>query len=44
MQEAEGKAIVKAIVDTWSKVYINQVFFGQEIGHVLQYVIISKLV
>lgn len=36
MREEEGKAIVKGIVDTWSKVYINQVFFGVEYGNVLQ--------
>ena len=36
MREETGKAIVKKIVDQWSKVYINQVFFGQEYGNVLQ--------
>ena len=36
MREEEGKQIVKAIVDEWSRVYINQVFFGQEYGNVLQ--------
>merc|ERR1719232_19975 len=37
MREEEGLQIVKKIVDTWSKVYINQVFFSQEYGNILQY-------
>ena len=36
MNEERGKAIVKKIVDDWSRVYINQVFFGAEYGNVLQ--------
>ena len=36
MREEEGKIIVKGIVDSWSRVYINQVFFAQEYGPVLQ--------
>ena len=27
MSELKGKKIVQTIVDQWSKVYINQVFF-----------------
>ena len=37
MNEERGKQIVKGIVDSWSRVYINQVFFGAEYGNVLQY-------
>ena len=36
MNEEKGKQIVKGIVDSWSRVYINQVFFGAEYGNVLQ--------
>ena len=36
MKEEEGKMIVKEIVDKWSRVYINQVFFGQELGNILE--------
>ena len=27
MKEEEGRKIIKEIVEEWSKVYINQVFF-----------------
>lgn len=37
MRTEEGKQIVKGIVDSWSKIYISQVFEGQEYGNVLQY-------
>jgi hypothetical protein len=37
MREEEGLNIVKAIVNEWSKVYINQVFFVQEYANILQY-------
>ena len=36
MREEDGLQIVKKIVDTWSKVYINQVFYKQEYGNILQ--------
>ena len=36
MREEEGTQIVKNIVNSWSKVYINQVFFEQEVGNILQ--------
>lgn len=36
MREEEGLQIVKNIVNDWSKVYINQVFFDQEFGNILQ--------
>ena len=38
MREEEGLKIVKDIVNDWSKVYINQVFFDAEYGNILQYV------
>jgi len=37
MKEEEALQIVKQIVNDWSKVYINQVFFDQEYGNILQY-------
>lgn len=36
MREEAGRIIVKTIVDEWSKVYINQVFFVQEYANILQ--------
>lgn len=36
MREDEGVQIVKDIVDSWSKVYINQVFPIQTIDNILQ--------
>lgn len=30
MREEEGLAIIKDIVNQWSSVYINQVFFNRE--------------
>jgi len=35
MREEEGLAIVRNIVNEWSKVYINQVFFVQEYANIL---------
>lgn len=32
MKEEEGIEIVKRIVNEWSKVYINQVFFISKVG------------
>ena len=37
MREQEGLEIVKNIVNEWSKVYINQVFFIREISGILLY-------
>jgi hypothetical protein len=37
MRPEEGKAIVTDIVETWSKIYIKQIFFKSEHGNVLQY-------
>jgi Ca2+-binding EF-hand superfamily protein len=39
MREDEGKQIVKNIVDSWSRVYINQVFFIREYANILQYLV-----
>jgi len=36
MREEAGLNIVKNIVNEWSKVYINQVFFVQEYANILQ--------
>jgi hypothetical protein len=36
MREEEATKIVKEIVDGWSKVYINQVFFEQAVDNILQ--------
>lgn len=35
MREEEGLNIVKNIVNEWSKVYINQVFFIREYANIL---------
>ena len=37
MSELKGKKIVQNIVDLWSKVYINQVFFVNQMGNVWCY-------
>lgn len=37
MSELKGKKIVQNIVDQWSKVYINQVFFVNQMGNVWCY-------
>ena len=37
MNEVQGKKIVQNIVDMWSKVYINQVFFINKMGNVWCY-------
>lgn len=37
MNEAKGKTIVQEIVNKWSKVYINQVFFVSQMGNVWCY-------
>jgi len=37
LNEQEGKKIVQNIVNEWSKVYINQVFFIEQVGNVWQY-------
>ena len=37
MNEVKGKKIVQNIVDQWSKVYINQVFFVNQMGNVWCY-------
>ena len=37
MNAEEGKKIVKAIVDEWSQIYINQVFFIQSFNNVHHY-------
>ena len=34
MKEEEGKEIIKNIVNEWSKVYINQVFFKNAYSNV----------
>ena len=34
MTELQGKKIVQNIVNEWSKVYINQVFFLEQIGNI----------
>lgn len=34
LNEQEGKKIVQNIVNEWSKVYINQVFFIEQIGNI----------
>jgi hypothetical protein len=36
MKEEEGVEIVKRIVNEWSKVYINQVFFINKVANVLK--------
>ena len=35
MDEVRGKKIVQDEVDQWSKVYINQVFFIEQVGNIL---------
>jgi hypothetical protein len=37
MKEEDGIEIVKKIVNEWSKVYINQVFFMNRVANVLKY-------
>jgi hypothetical protein len=37
MRAEEGLNIIKGIVNEWSKVYINQVFYLREINNILQY-------
>ena len=37
MNAEEGKKVVKAIVDEWSQIYINQVFFIQSFNNVHHY-------
>ena len=37
MSEVRGKKIVQNIVDMWSKVYINQVFYINKMGNVWCY-------
>ena len=34
MNEHTGKQIVQTMVNEWSKVYINQVFFLNQVGNV----------
>jgi len=34
MDEIKGKIIVQNMVNEWSKVYINQVFFIEQIGNI----------
>jgi hypothetical protein len=34
MNELKGKKIVQEEVDQWSKVYINQVFFIEQVGNI----------
>lgn len=34
MDEARGKKIVQDVVNEWSKVYINQVFFLEQVGNI----------
>ena len=34
MNELKGKKIVQNIVNEWSKVYINQVFFLEFVGNI----------
>ena len=41
MKEEEGIEIVKKIVNEWSKVYINQVFFINRVANVLKYYLLS---
>ena len=36
MKEEEGLIIIKDIVNKWSYVYINQVFFNQERDSILE--------
>ena len=36
MRSEEGLVIIKDIVSQWSAVYINQVFFRQEVENTLQ--------
>jgi hypothetical protein len=35
MRAEEGLNIIKGIVNEWSKVYINQVFYLREINNIL---------
>lgn len=37
LKEEDGVEIVKRIVNEWSKVYINQVFFIGKISNILKY-------
>lgn len=34
MNEVKGKEVIQEIVNEWSKVYINQVFFDKQIADV----------
>ena len=34
MDEQKGKKIVQDEVDQWSRVYINQVFFIEQVGNI----------
>ena len=36
MKVEEGQSIIKDIVNEWSKVYINQVFFENEFSNILK--------
>ena len=37
MEETKGKDIVQKIVNEWTKVYIIQIFFINNVGNVWQY-------
>ena len=37
LSDKEGIKVVQNIVNKWSKVYINQVFFVEQVGNVLSY-------
>lgn len=37
MDEAAGKEIVQKMVDSWSKVFTNQVFFNNQEGNIFCY-------
>lgn len=41
MREEDGIEIVKKIVNEWSKVYINQVFFVNKFSNIYKYISLS---